>query len=170
MTEAARAEHSGSVRSRHSLVYRGVAALLTLAGCATDGTAHVGEPCVSASEDDARFSGFAPGEVNVEPAERCGRRNVCLVNGFQGRVSCPEGQTRGGGSTCTTPEGAPIDVDVPPQLETRPADEAVICSCRCDGPQRADYCKCPSGMRCEELIFGTPGEGFDEYIGSYCVY
>lgn len=89
---------------------------------------------------------------------------------FQGRVSCPEGQEAETGATCTTPSGEPVTVDVPPQDPRRPATEAAICSCRCDGPVDADYCECPAGMRCEELILGRPGDGFDEFLGSYCVY
>jgi hypothetical protein len=58
---------------------------------------------------------------------------------------------------------------VQPQLESRPAERRVICSCRCDGPDRnADYCSCPRGMLCEDLI--PSQDGNEPYAGSYCTY
>jgi hypothetical protein len=92
------------------------------------------------------------------------------VSHFQGRVSCPAGQTADELGSCLTSEGAPISVPVQAQLESRPADRRVICSCRCDGPDRnADYCSCPRGMQCEVLITPRADQG-DPYAGSYCTY
>jgi hypothetical protein len=92
------------------------------------------------------------------------------VSHFQGRVSCPAGQTADELGSCLTSEGAPISAPVQAQLESRPADRRVICSCRCDGPDRnADYCSCPRGMQCEELITPRADQG-DPYAGSYCTY
>jgi hypothetical protein len=132
----------------------------------------LGEPCVPADETFADFSGFSVGEVNVETRGSCGMTNVCLVNQFQGRVTCPSGQSGlPGDRPCATPDGAPVEVSVVPQLESRPAEQAVVCSCRCAGPTRgANYCSCPSGMRCEPLVSDPGIEGDEDLAGSYCVY
>lgn len=146
---------------------------LPLAGCAHDGEAPaiVGEPCIPADEAYPQFSGFTLGEVNLETRGSCGADAACLVHRFQGRATCPEGQSAGGGN-CVTPDGMPIVVPVERQLESRPPELAVVCSCRCDGPDpRAEYCACPSDMRCEPLIASRPlSYEPDEYGGSYCVY
>jgi hypothetical protein len=61
----------------------------------------------------------------------------------------------------------PILVPVKPQLLDRRAEDAVYCSCRCDGPDpNASYCECPDGFSCVELIkLGGAGQ----LAGSYCV-
>lgn len=135
-----------------------------------EGPAAVGQPCVTTDEEFPTFSGFSLGETNIEyRGPSCGPDLVCLVNHFQGRVSCPAGQSADELGRCLTLGGDPVSVPVEPQLDDRPADRHVICSCRCDGPERdADYCSCPSGMQCEELI--APGPGRNEYAGSYCTY
>ncbi len=51
----------------------------------------VGDPCIPDNEYSATFGGFAPGEVSIEARSfQCSTR-VCLINNFQGRVSCPYG-------------------------------------------------------------------------------
>ena len=63
-----------------------------------------------------------------------------------------------------------INVEVPAQLQSRQAERAVYCSCRCDGPEKnARYCECPDGFKCEELVddLGIPGGG--QLAGSYCI-
>jgi len=57
------------------------------------GGSGVGDPCVPEDEYLTTFSGFAVGEVNVESRSFQCLTRVCLVNHFQGRVSCPFGQT-----------------------------------------------------------------------------
>jgi hypothetical protein len=132
----------------------------------------VGAPCITADEKFATFSGFTTGEVNIEGyGGACGDELVCLVNHFQGRVTCPAGQTADELGGCLTPGGEPVSVPVQPQLESRPAERHVICSCRCDGADRnADYCSCPSGMQCEELIAPRVADRNEPYAGSYCTY
>jgi len=62
-----------------------------------------------------------------------------------------------------------IKVPVDPQYSDRTAEEAVYCSCRCDGPDAgASYCECPSGFVCEPLVENL-GLGKDQLVGSYCV-
>lgn len=135
------------------------------------GRAAIGDPCVTADESFATFSGFSMGEINIEgPGGACGPALSCVANHFQGRVSCPAGQAADELGSCLTTEGQPVSVPVQPQLESRPAELAVVCSCRCDGPDRdADYCSCPSGMQCEELI-SPRADRDDPYAGSYCTF
>jgi hypothetical protein len=58
-------------------------------GCESGG---VGAPCIPEDEYKQDFSGFALQEVNVESRSFQCETRVCLVNHFQGRVSCPYGQ------------------------------------------------------------------------------
>ena len=137
----------------------------------------VGDPCVPEDEYVQNFPGYNVGEVNAEAKSFQCETRLCLVNHFQGRVSCPYGQALpagmpGAGSTnCTVPgdPNRPITVQVNPQLKARQADKAVYCSCRCDGKDKnARYCKCPSGFSCTDTI-PNPGVGDAELAGSYCI-
>ena len=152
-------------------------------GCPSGG---VGDPCVPEDEFRTDFSGFALGEVNVESRSFQCESRVCLVNSFQGRVSCPYGQIGNADEVdgvenpqqrCVIPGGNPTqqqDLVIPPvtpQRAARPPEDAVYCSCRCNGPDpNARYCECPSGFSCTELIpdFG-PEFGGQNLSGSYCV-
>jgi len=129
----------------------------------------VGEPCLTSDEAVADFGGYSELEINIEDGGSCGPVDVCLVHDFRGRASCPSGQVEAAGG-CTTPSGDAVVVPVAPQLPTRPADLAMVCSCRCDGPDpNVNYCACPDGMSCRELRAAAPGS-VDDFAGSYCVY
>lgn len=124
-------------------------------GCQPTG---VGDPCTPEAEYSTSFLGFNHREVSTESADYQCFSRLCLVNHFQGRVSCPYGQdgvqntdwnTQGGQATapkgCTTPyinakvdgkaNGQYIDMNakatVQPQCLDRRDDQAVYCSCRC---------------------------------------
>lgn len=56
------------------------------------GGSGVGDPCVPEDEYLTGFSGFSQDEVNVESRSFQCLTRVCLVNHFDGRVSCPYGQ------------------------------------------------------------------------------
>src|SRR5690606_4311600 len=56
------------------------------------GGAGIGDPCVPEDEYLTTFSGFSQDEVNVESRSFQCLTRVCLVNHFDGRVSCPYGQ------------------------------------------------------------------------------
>src|ERR1700684_4367926 len=64
-----------------------------LQGCSQTG---VGDPCVPEQEYDPTFLGFSAGEVNVESKSFDCETRLCLANHFQGRVTCPYGQTKAG--------------------------------------------------------------------------
>jgi hypothetical protein len=52
----------------------------------------VGDPCTPEDEYNTQFPGFKVSEENIESRSfQCATR-ICLVNHFQGRVSCPYGQ------------------------------------------------------------------------------
>ncbi len=167
-----------------------VTSSLILWGCGVGG---VGDPCIPEDEYSTEFSGYSAEEVNVESRSFQCETRVCLVNHFQGRVSCPYGQTQeaitrdeainGDGSAedrCHIPgtlgdrrEDA-VQVPVNPQLVDRQTEDTVYCSCRCanaDGKtdDGANYCeKCPSGYSCTQLIDDL-GLGNEQLAGAYCI-
>jgi hypothetical protein len=154
------------------LLSTSVLGLLTV-GCPPGG---VGDPCTPEDEYRPRFSNFGVDEVNIESRSFQCLTRICLVNHFQGRVSCPYGQNLEGEEVtpeqdrCRVPgTNELIQVAVAEQLKERQASKAVYCSCRCDGPDdNARYCKCPDGYSCERLVEDL-GLGVSQLSGSYCV-
>ena len=173
---------------------RGVSKFLTLLVAAIGvsqlglecGGGGVGDPCIPEDEYRTSFQGFAETEVNVESRSFQCETRVCLVANFRGRVSCPYGQRELatdpnvvdpaiGTGQCRIPgtkgqaANELISVPVEPQLLERRPDDAVYCSCRCDGEDaNARYCECPSGFECRELIQDL-GLGSEQLAGSYCI-
>jgi len=88
-------------------------------GCSTTG---VGDPCIPEQEYDPTFAGFNPQEVNVESKSFQCETRLCLVNHFQGRVSCPYGQN----STATAAYLSPTGVGEKCN-NTKPADQNSAC-------------------------------------------
>jgi len=135
-------------------------------------TEHVGETCVPSDEQSPSYSGASTAEVAVESSSACGA-GVCLTYQFQGRVTCPLGYDPAIANSpeCTTPQGEPVTVSVPPQLDGHPARTQVICSCRCSGPEGAGpFCGCPSGFVCRDNLvpdLGLSANNAD--AGGYCV-
>jgi len=62
---------------------------LSALGCQSGG---VGDPCIPEDEYKQTFNGYQVSEVNVESKSFQCETRVCIVNHFQGRVSCPYGQ------------------------------------------------------------------------------
>ncbi len=158
-------------------VFIGALAALS-AACEAGG---VGDPCTPEDEYQNAFSGFSVDEVNIESRSFQCETRVCLVDHFQGRVSCPFGQSadqlglasndpkrcRIPGTSGDDPNDG-ITVPVNPQREDRRPKDAVYCSCRCDGPDpNAKYCECPSGFDCVPLVDDL-GLGKGQLAGSYC--
>lgn len=160
----------------------GVALALTAnVACQSGG---VGDPCTPEDEFFDGFSGFDIGEVNVESRSFQCETRVCLVNKFQGRVSCPYGTngtppdpnaepTVTHDRPCEVPGfGGPVTVPVEPQRTERRPEVAVYCSCRCAGADpNARYCECPSGFECTEIVAprSSTDTGQAQLAGSYCV-
>jgi hypothetical protein len=160
-----------------------LAALVSLAGVACQ-SGGVGDPCIPEDEYRRTFSGYSASEVNVESRSFQCETRVCLVANFRGRVSCPYGQPAQTGPDADPTKAAQVpeserckipgtnelvDVPVKAQLVDRTPDQAVYCSCRCDGPDKnARYCECPSGYVCQKLIDDL-GFGSGQLAGSYCI-
>ena len=151
----------------------------------------IGDPCIPDMEKQATFGGFVEEEISTSSnTPQCGATDVCLVNHFRGRVTCPYGedsQGRGpdgsagcrvaGGSESVPPEQEfPYeDAGIEPQCVDRTAARAVYCSCRCanaaGGTDDRTYCTCPGGMTCTQLLasLGPPLPGETDISGAYCV-
>jgi hypothetical protein len=136
-------------------------------------SSNVGQPCTPDDESHRDFSGFRSEEVVLGEDTECPGPSLCLIDHFQGRVSCSEGQTAEQAASdpvcMAVDSGEPVSVAVEPQLATRPASAAVYCSHRCDGPNgAAGGSSCPAGFECAPLVeqLGTTP---NEYAGSYCV-
>jgi len=69
-------------------------------GCTPGG---VGDPCTPEDEYQQTFNGFQVTETNVESRSFQCETRICLVNHFQGRVSCRLGQTGDEGAPFTDP-------------------------------------------------------------------
>lgn len=133
----------------------------------------IGDPCLPAEELHPMFNGYSLSEVALDSGNPTCDSGLCVVNHFQGRVSCPYGQTTeqsGVAPECFVP-GSNLGITVPvdPQRLARPAAQTVICSCRCDGPGAGPFCACPGDMTCAPLIqeLGLPQN--EDAVGSYCV-
>jgi hypothetical protein len=160
-----------------ALAFAGLSAACTPGG--------VGDPCTPEDEYLPGFSGFSVEEVNVESRSFQCETRICLVNHFQGRVSCPYGNklsTTVMQNIAINPADTPPDCIIPgdpntkieapvdPQIIKREAAKAVYCSCRCDGPDaNARYCECPSGFSCTKLVEKFGFEKGGQLAGSYCI-
>jgi|HubBroStandDraft_1064217.scaffolds.fasta_scaffold26123_3 hypothetical protein len=159
----------------------GVMGIVFGVGCQPNG---VGDPCIPEQEYDPTYAGANYDEVGVVPGSFQCLTRLCLVNHFQGRVTCPYGQADGGAPVfpgsgvtagCVTP-GLQTNVSaaVAPQCISRQTAEAVYCSCRCENlngatDDGANYCKCPSGFSCTQLV-SSLGAGLDQGLtGGYCI-
>jgi hypothetical protein len=176
------------------LTFAVAVALVSGTGCQSSG---VGDPCTPEAEYDPSFLGFDVHEVNVESKSFQCQTRLCLVNHFQGRVSCPYGQDKMGAgyptasgalaAGCQTPanqvvngldsNGNPLDMTalemVPAQCIDRSADKAVYCSCRCENAQGqtndgSNYCSCPAGFHCGQLV-APIGASNEGLTGGYCI-
>lgn len=129
----------------------------------------LGAACIPNDEYSSTFRGFSYKGIYLSPSEQCDS-NLCLVNHFQGRVTCPYGSDGADGDECITADGsALVEATVSPQLIARQPEQAVYCSCRCDGPDpEAEYCACGEGFECKEATtLSLPGS--EDFLGSYCV-
>jgi len=197
-TLAAALAHAGESSKMTRLIVAAIhvgLGLSALAGAACQSTG-VGDPCTPEQEYDKSFLGFSSTEVSVESESFQCESRLCLVDHFQGRVSCPYGQLPDGGGYppakgCETPgldtpvdgidsTGMPVNVNmgvasaaVLAQCTSRRAVDAVYCSCRCENSNGAtndgyNYCKCPDGFSCTQLV-GSVGATNQGLSGGYCV-
>jgi len=136
-----------------------------------------GDPCLPSLEGSVDFTGGYLEDIAIEFQAPSCEAGFCFSHHFQGRVSCPYGQTQAeveSEPACFVPwSNAPVTVPVSPQLVDRRSDDAAVCSCRCDGPDaNGRYCTCPLGMKCAGLTdgwfsdFPSPTTGLE---GSFCI-
>lgn len=150
---AARAHVGADARLEGRTVLRslllGALGLLSFAGLATIPMAcssgGVGDPCTPEDEYSAAFGGFTVDLDNIESRSfQCSTR-ICLVNHFQGRVSCPLGQ--GAPTPCTNPGStdAPCTGGATCELSQIYAPACVQCAA---GDASCTNVPCPTGLSC----------------------
>jgi hypothetical protein len=128
----------------------------------------LGSVCVPSDERSPTFSGFIADEVVIDGGSSACASGICVVQRFQGRVSCPFGSPAGAGECLVPDSNERVSVKVAAQLISRPPSLAATCSCRCAGPGDGPFCGCGAGMDCVPLVadLGFPG---DHDAGSYCL-
>jgi hypothetical protein len=162
------------------LVSVGLIAASPLA-CSSGG---VGDPCTPEDEYSPQFPGFQRTLENIESRSFQCETRICLVNHFQGRVSCPLGQPPVDGTNaaypdrrCTSPNGQadeskctgqekctqtqPIATDCDPTQNNGKCDDGTVCDpagkfCQCDN---APPSSTPNGYACD-----TTTHQFQGYI------
>jgi hypothetical protein len=150
---------------------------ILISGCQSGG---IGDPCVPEDEYQLYFSGYSDKEVNLESRSFQCETRLCLVNHFEGRVTCPYGQPdpmmdpHPDEQRCHIPgTSGPanvVKVAVNKQFTGRSPANSVYCSCRCAGGDAdSRYCKCPTGFQCKHLLDFVDRLGSKELAGSYCV-
>jgi hypothetical protein len=165
-----------------------ISCLLVAFGCgdsegeanATD-TSPLGDSCFLGDEAVVGFNSYALTEVAlVQNPLDCGDSPVayCMGYHFQGRITCPYGQTQQEIDTLPGDDPARCrmadlegnvtsvasDFPADPQLVERRAEDVVYCTCQCEGGDPSiDYCACPSGWECLNP-YDTPG-----FLAKYCV-
>lgn len=119
------------------------------AACQSGG---VGDPCVPEDEYSPAFAGFDPAEENIESRSFQCETRICLVNHFQGRVTCPLGQAPP--RPCSSPDDASCPDGQKCVLSAAlgsPCDPAVEGSC--PGGAACD----PVDKQCSRYVCHAPG-------------
>ena len=139
-----------------------VAAIGTLpAACQSGG---IGDPCTPEDEYNPQFAGFKVTEENIESRSFQCQTRICLVNHFQGRVSCPLGQeglvdaTQPGRHACTPDntsacaegevctEAAALAPECDPEDEDNGSGDCAGFGGVCDSQGR--FCRCNTSADC----------------------
>lgn len=110
-------------------------------GCAPGG---VGDPCIPEAEYNTCFAGFSQTEVNTESRSFQCQTRLCLVNHFQGRVSCPYGQTAQGTGTLTCADGT-TPMGGPPYVACTTAQQSATVAGAFVGCPSEPTCTIPGG-------------------------
>jgi hypothetical protein len=164
-------ERKGAPTKEHVLMTRsivtGLLGLLSVVAMGILPTAcqsgGVGDPCTPEDEYNPQFAGFKVTEENIESRSFQCQTRICLVNHFQGRVSCPLGQpppkacSSPGDAACGTDgtcvEAATLAPDCDPEAADNGASTCAgyggVCNAKkgsCECNQTAD---CPTGTFCD---------------------
>jgi len=121
------------------------------ASCETGG---IGDPCTPEDEFQTNFSGFKVTQENIESRSFQCESRLCLVNHFQGRVSCPLGQPpkevcTGTDGTCTNPDEKCV-LAGEFAAECTKETAATDCAKYAGTCNAAGYCDCSSNDQCPE--------------------
>jgi hypothetical protein len=117
----------------------------------------VGDPCTPEDEYNSQFPGFKVQEENIESRSfQCATR-ICLVNHFQGRVSCPLGQGQpqqcnGTGDTSCGADAECVESQVySPECTVcdgkDPSCQAVLCPTGLTCDAKRNVCLCASSAQ-----------------------
>lgn len=130
---------------------------LALVGCPGGG---VGDPCVPEEEYLENFAGFKLTEENIESRSFQCQTRICLVNHFQGRVSCPFGQG--------PPVGCDINMPVCDTASGETCKEAGVLISDCDPTECTESGADPNN--CNNGAMGNPACGGRrcDQDGRYC--
>ena len=156
-----------SLKVAGALTIVGSFASLTLVGCESGG---VGDPCIPEDEYRENFPGFNLSEENIESRSFQCKTRICLVNHFQGRVTCQRGQGAPqactGGEACSSGESCAVGGVILSDCDPTKCGEAEdefncndgngnnqACGGRACHPEGrycecTDNAECPSGYQC----------------------
>jgi hypothetical protein len=164
---------------------------ILLAGCSggdeppSDAESNIGKPCLLEAEKHTNFDAFRADEVNLYcDAAGCWESvgPFCMSYYFQGRATCPYGQSEESIASlpatdparCRVPSddgtitAEPVTLAVAPQLVDRRAENTVFFTCACAGTDaNREYCACPAAMHCDTSFAGKLS--FQPDITGLCV-
>jgi hypothetical protein len=126
----------------------------------------VGDECTPEDEYKSDFAGFKMQEENIESRSfQCATR-ICLVNHFQGRVTCPRGQTNLDIVFCDPQASDPCNGDgLPASVKGGDCVEAQTFAPDCD-PENELSCAGVTGTFCDKtakVCSCTPGAPVPEH-------
>lgn len=117
----------------------------------------IGDPCTPEDEYNAQFNGFKVTEDNIESRSFQCESRICLVNHFQGRVTCPLGHAAP--AACDGP-GGHCDVGECTEASTYAPycdDKTAVCAngLTCtklnkDSNKQGNFCACDSDDQCPQ--------------------
>lgn len=133
----------------------------------------IGDPCIPEDEYNPGFAGFKVTEDNIESRSFQCQSRICLVNHFQGRVTCPEGQ----GPPTVCKEGDPDgkcdatkgEVCERAAVFAPPPDPD--CPTGFTAQTNGNYCACdPANDQCPESFqcLPNPNGGGAQCVSSVC--
>jgi hypothetical protein len=141
----------------------------------------VGDPCTPEDEYSVTFSGFKVAEENIESRSFQCQTRLCLVNHFQGRVSCPAGQATpkqcdptNNGSDCSTGETCVLaQTYAPTCVPCATGDTTCTDTCKAIGSteacnQNSNTCECSAGLSISGVSFACEPAACGQTNGVPC--